>query len=90
MNNLNIKKTGYALGIISVVFFLACSVWGVFLPAPELKELHFNFLRIAFPGFSFTVLGYIAGIIEAFVYGWFAGVFFAWICKKICAGKNAK
>jgi len=90
MNNLSVNKTGYAVGILSVVFFLICSVWGVLLASPGLKEFHFNFLQVTFPGFSFTVLGYAIGLVEAFIYGWAAGALFAWLCKKVCVESKSE
>lgn len=84
MNKFNKVKAGYAGGIFIAAFFLICSVWGFLLGAPELKELHLNLLRLAFPGFGFTVFAYLLGLVEAFVYGWIGGVFLVWLCEKIC------
>ena len=84
MNHLNSVKTGNALGIISVVFFFLCIAWGLLLSDPALKELHLNILRIAYPGFTMSVVGAIIGIVEAFAYGWVFGALFAWLCRKMC------
>ena len=84
MNHLNTMKTGYVIGVISVAFFALCMFWGLLISDPILKELHQNILRIAYPGFSFGLAGIIIGAIEAFVYGWFFGVFLAWLCRKMC------
>lgn len=84
MNKVNTTKAGYVGGILFTAFFLVCSVWGAVLGTAALKELHFNILQIALPGFSFSLLGYAIGIIEAFVYGWIAGAFLVWLCKKLC------
>ncbi len=89
MENLNINKTGYVIGILSIIFFLACTAWGVLLPTQALKELHFSLLQMAYPGFAFTLVGYVIGVIEAFIYGWFAGVLFAWLCKQLCVTNEA-
>ena len=86
MNNLNIRNTGYVVGIVSVLFFLICSVWGVVLTSAALVQLHIMLLQLAYPGFAFTIVGYSIGIIEAFVYGWVFGASFAWLCKKVCIG----
>jgi len=88
MNKLNITKTGYVVGIISVVLYVICTVWGVLLGSQELKELHVKLLEMAFPGFSFTFIGYIIGLVESFVYGWLFGVFLAWLCRKICVSEH--
>jgi len=90
MKNLNINKIGCIVGIISAVFFLICSVWGVFFSSTELKELHFNLLQLAYPGFDFTFFGYILSLVEAFLYGWLIGAFFVWLHNKICCGSKAE
>lgn len=84
MKSSNVTKIGYVVGIISVVFFLVCSVWGVLLSSVALQELHFMLLQLVYPGFAFTIIGYAIGILEAFAYGWVIGAFFTWLCKKIC------
>lgn len=84
MNHLNIIKTGNLVGILAVAFFALCLAWGLLLSDPTLKELHGNLLLIAFPGFSFGVLGIVIGAVEAFVYGWLFGILLAWLCKKMC------
>lgn len=90
MKNLNINKTGYVLGIISVVFYLICSFWGGLLTSPALQELHWSLLQLVYPGFAFTVSGYIIGLVEAFVYGWIFGALFAWLCEKVCVKTKVK
>ncbi len=90
MNHLNIKKTGNVIGIVSVAFFFLCMAWGLVLVDPTLKELHANALRIAYPGFSMSLAGAAIGAIWAFIYGWFFGAFFAWLCRKICIFEGGK
>jgi len=90
MNHLNINKTGYTVGILTAVFFIICIFWGVLLTDPVLKELHYNILRLSFPGFAFTAAGVITGLIESFVYGWFFGALLAWLCKKMCVVEQKK
>lgn len=87
MDKLNINQTGYVVGFVSLVFFLLCSVWGVLL-GPELKDLHFNLLQMAYPGFAFTAIGYTIGLIESFIYGWFFGALFAWLCRRVCVSER--
>jgi|GEM_PF-1349060 len=84
MKNLNINKTGCVFGIISLLFFFVCTLWGGVISNPALKELHFALVQIAYPGFAFTLAGYLIGLLEAFVYGWVIGALFAWLCKKLC------
>ncbi len=84
MNNLHIIKTGNAFGILSVIFFLFCMAWGFLLTDPVLKELHVNILRIAYPGFTMSLIGAVIGLVETFIYGWIFGALFAWVCRKVC------
>lgn len=88
MEKISISKMGYVVGIISIIFFLACSVWGWVFASATLRELHFNFLQIAYPWFSFTVGGYIMGLVEAAIYGWTTGALFAWLYNVIGVGKK--
>ncbi len=80
----NINKLGYAVGIISVIFYLVCTVWGGLFSSLGLKELHLQLLQLTYPGFAFTASGYIIGLVEAFIYGWVIGVLFGWLHNKIC------
>lgn len=78
------KKVGLTLGILSLSLFFVCMAWGSLLGTAALKDLHVQLMQIFYPGFSFAVAGIILGAIEAFVYGWFIGVVYVWLCKKIC------
>jgi len=84
MSNLNIYRTGTVVGIVSAVFFLICVAWGVVLTNPVIEELHLNLIQMVYPGFTMSFVGAIIGIVEAFIYGWFFGVLFAWLCRKVC------
>ena len=89
MNYLSIKKTGNIVGILFVAFFVVCMAWGLLLVDPTLKELHKNLLLIAYPGFGFSIVGILVGIVESYIYGWFSGALFSWLCKKSCgSGKK--
>ncbi len=90
MNKLDINKTGYVVGIISVLFYLVCTFWGGLFAAPALRALHFSFLQIAYPGFAFTVVGYLIGLVEAFIYGWVTGVLFVLLYKNISIEAKTK
>ncbi len=83
MEKLSINKTGYVVGILSVIFYLVCSIWGGMFASVTLKEFHFNFLQIAYPWFSYTVGGYMIGFIEAAIYGWVTGALFVWLYQTI-------
>lgn len=82
MKTFNFVKTGNVVGIISIVFFLLCMIWGTIFTDPILKELHQNILKIMYPGFVMTLTGIIIAIIEAFIYGWILGALFNWLYQK--------
>jgi hypothetical protein len=82
--NYQTSKMGNVIGIISLVIFVVCTGWGALLSAPELKELHFNLLRIFYPGYGAGLAGIIIGAVEAYIYGWLIGAGFVWLCKRIC------
>ena len=84
MNKFSIKKTGSVVGVISMIFFLLCMLWGIVLTDPILKELHLDILRIVYPGFSMSIVGVIIGIVEGFIYGLFFGALFSWLFRKVC------
>jgi len=81
------QKMGWVGAGLFVAFFALCMLWGVLLTEPVLKELHQNILKIAYPGFSFSVVGMVLGLIESVVYGFFFGVLFVWLCKVCCVEK---
>ncbi len=88
MEKISISKMGYVVGILSIAFFLVCSVWGWVFASATLRALHFNFLQITYPWFSFTVGGYAIGFVEAAIYGWTTGAIFAWLYNVINVGKK--
>ncbi len=89
MEKLNVNKIGYVVGILSVLFFLVCSVWGGIFTSPTLKALHYGFLQISYPGFTFTAIGYLIGLAESFIYGWVMGALFAWLHQIVCVEKKS-
>ena len=70
-----------------VGFFALCMVWGLLITEPALKALHYDILRIAYPGFTFSAMGIIIGLVESVVYGFFFGVLFVWLCKICCVNR---
>jgi uncharacterized protein YacL len=88
MNNLHIARTGYIVGGLSIVFFILCMIWGTILTDPTLKELHLNILKITYPGFTMSAVGFVIGVVESFVYGFVFGVLFAWLCKVVCVSRG--
>ncbi len=84
MKNLSINKIGLVFGILSVVFYIVCTAWGSLFSDVALKALHLQLLQLAYPGFAYTAIGYIVGLIEAVIYGWAIGALLAYTHNKIC------
>ena len=78
------QKMGLVGAGLFVGFFALCMVWGLLLTDPVLKELHQNILKIAYPGFSFSLIGMLIGVIESVIYGFFFGVLLVWLRKVCC------
>ena len=71
---LNTKVVSWSLAVFSVVTYLVCVLFGVVVP----ESLHMSvFLEQVLPGFEWlTVWGFTIGLIEAFLYGAYAGLVF--------------
>ncbi|MDE3004014.1 MAG: DUF5676 family membrane protein [Gemmatimonadota bacterium] len=72
---LNTKVVGWSLAAFSVVTYLICVIFGLVVPA----SWHMSaFLEQVLPGFEWlTPWGFAIGLIEAFLYGAYAGLVFA-------------
>ncbi len=78
------QKVGLVGAGLLVAFYALCLVWGVLISDPTLSTLHFNLLQITYPGFAFSAVGLIVGLVETIIYGYLFGVLFAWLCKITC------
>ncbi len=71
MNNLSIKRVGGALVVSSVITFVGCVIWHLFVPtafAGILPEL--------LPGFDWTPLGFLIGLGLVILYSIYAAAVF--------------
>lgn len=68
---LNLKIVTGALGLWASISFIACVLWGLFMP----ESLHMHaFLEMVLPGFKWlSWWGFLLGLIESFLYGFYAG-----------------
>lgn len=82
------NQIAVVLAIISLIFFIICSLWGFALTSETLKALHFQLLQIFYPGFSFSAVGYLLGIVESFVYGYLLGLLFVYLHEMLCEKKD--
>ena len=80
---LNVWKTGYIGGALSAIGMIACVGWRFLLNTQVLKDAHLQLMQIMYPGFDLTNKGLAIGFGEAFLYGLFFGVLFAWLFNKI-------
>lgn len=71
---LSIKVVTWSLGLFGAVTFVVCVLYGLIVPAP----LHMTgFLEGVLPGFRWlTPGGVVIGLVEAFLYGVYAGLVF--------------
>ncbi|MEX2468060.1 MAG: DUF5676 family membrane protein [Gemmatimonadota bacterium] len=78
---LNTKVVTWSLASFSSVTYLACVAYGLIVP----ETLHMTgFLEQVLPGFEWlTPGGFLIGLIEAFLYGGYAGLVFAPIYNRI-------
>ena len=71
---LNWKVVSWALGLWCAVSFVLCVIWG--LLTPESLHMH-QFLEMVLPAFRWlTWWGFILGLIESFLWGFYAGIVF--------------
>lgn len=66
-------QLGLSLATFLVVAYLACLALALIVPDRGLHQAWLQF----FPGFAWTPLGMLIGLVESFVYGLVAGLVFA-------------
>ncbi len=69
---LNIKVVTWSLGLFAALTFVVCVLYGLIVP----ESLHMtDWLEQILPGFTWlTPLGFLIGLVEAFLYGVYAGL----------------
>ncbi len=69
-----ILATGNALSLFLAISFLLCVAWG--LATPYAMHMHGAWAPLL-PGFKWlTPLGFIIGLIESYLYGWYIALVF--------------
>jgi len=78
---INIKVVTWSLALFSAVTYLVCITYGLVVP----EGLHMTgFLEQVLPGFRWlTPVAFIIGLVEAFLYGAYAGLVFCPIYNKL-------
>ncbi len=70
---IDISSLGWALSSFFVITYTLCIAFGVVIPD---WEMHRPWLQF-FPGFEWlTIQGFVIGLVEAFIYGWYVAVVF--------------
>lgn len=70
---LTILQLGWSLSLFFVITYVLCVASGAIVPD---WEMHRPWLQF-FPGFEWlTLKGFIIGLVESFIYGWYVSVIF--------------
>ena len=77
----NTKVVTWSLALFGAVTYLVCIVYGLIVP----ESLHMSgFLEQVLPGFRWlTPAGFVIGLVEAFLYGAYAGLVFTPIHNRL-------
>ncbi|PHR62826.1 MAG: hypothetical protein COA47_01850 [Robiginitomaculum sp.] len=79
-NRLSMMRTGMALSLLFATSFLACVAWGLVTPWP--MHMHEAWTPLL-PGFVWlTPAGFLIGLIESYLYGWWISVVFVPIYNR--------
>lgn len=70
---INVVGLGWALSSFAVITYVLCIALGIVIPD---WEMHRPWLQF-FPGFEWlTAKGFLIGLVEAFLYGWYTALVF--------------
>lgn len=77
---------GWTLSVLFAVLYVLCFVWYWIRGGDSaLQEFHLNSLRLAFFGFTgMNAASFIAGLVQAFIWGWIVAVIWKPIHAKFC------
>lgn len=74
---------GLALSSFIAISFVLCILWGLVIP---LGGAHARWLEFFFPGFAWlTPRGFLIGLAESVLYGWYTAVLFGWLFNTFTA-----
>ncbi len=72
MKRLSIKTVGLSLGIFFAVSYVLCIIWDLVFPGWAMYQLWQGLL----PGFSWSAVGLLIGLVETALYGFYVAVIF--------------
>ena len=83
---LNLKLVTWSLALFGAVSFVVCILYGLIVP----ETLHMTgFLVAVLPGFQWLTVGsFFIGLVEAFLYGAYAGLVFVPIYNTLARRWN--
>jgi len=70
---LHIKPLGHTLSIFFAVSFSLCILWGLVMP--DNLHMHEAWSPLL-PGFNWSILGVLIGLVGAYFYGWYIALVF--------------
>lgn len=77
MSKLNLNLVSISLGVAAAIAYLVCVLFRFVFPGWTMYTLE-NWAAM-FPGFSWSLLGILIGLIESALYGFLAGALFVWV-----------
>jgi len=84
--HLPIMPLGWALSLFLALTYLVCIAFDLIFPAYAMYETWSGLL----PGFVWlTPVGFIIGLVESFLYGWYAALIFGGLYNAIAARGTA-
>ncbi|HXF69096.1 MAG TPA: DUF5676 family membrane protein [Thermoflexus sp.] len=72
MKSLSIKTVGLSLSALFAVTYVLCVLWDLVFPSWAMYPIW----QGLFPGFSWSLGGFVIGLVETVVYGFYAAVIF--------------
>ena len=72
MKGLSVLRVGISLAVLAAVTYLLCGLWDLLFPALAMHPVWHGL----FPGFSWSVGGFLVGLVEIIVYSLYAAVVF--------------
>lgn len=89
MKTLSIKVVGLSLSAILAVSYVLCLVWDQVFPGWAMYQIWQGLL----PGFSWSAVGLLIGLVETVIYGFYVAVIFVPVYnylhrRKVAAGAD--
>ncbi len=72
MKGLSIKTVGLSLSAIFALTYALCVIWDLVFPGWAMYRIW----QGLFPGFSWSVAGFLVGLVETIIYSFYAAVVF--------------